>query len=409
LRIDFADCGIDWNHPLNSRAYRELIAMGLTIHRDRPLPVEPPEDKTKTFLADVFGEELIEASYDDLKHYFKSRGEVTDLRKLTGGFSSQAVVSLGDIVTKLDSNPADAERQRKFLSLDLGELNHYLPKALSEEINNIGGIALWDMTNVSKKYRKGNLFRLSKPERPLNKKSLKLIERLTNSRKYRGPTHLARMQGAQCLYDFVDHYLYVMALFHSEKNVQSFDDLVVEDPESQATNYRRRILEVRNGNVKVYNEIREIINPQTVNKLMKPLDYVIPRLADSADTVIHGDFKVENLVDGALIDSQLKKGKAIEDIARFLTDPTLNLTDDMVEHFIMRYTQHRSAHDPNHAYEKYRQLLTDLKYATHKENARRLGAMQKRNLNNPENSARMHTFLKMTEQSYRRLLSFHSS
>ncbi len=382
IAFDKENKGQSFYAALGRRGVRDIVLTKYTGKAE-------PEDKTRTFLIDTFGSEI---NVDSYKEYFAKKGGITNLRKLPGGFCAQAVVSIGNIVVKLDDHISNAIRQREFNARELGEINGFIPKPISE-VAVIDDVALWDMENVSNRYKQENLFDRSRKKRAaMDMDAVKVLEKL-NDKQYMIQTYNAVKQGAHCLYDKIDHCLYVLGLFHTEATMEKVGDLGIPLLEVTSDKYKNRIMAVRKKNEIVLPNIKNMITPDHVSELLSPLDYAVGLLKEG-NVVLHGDAKAENWVNGALIDPRLRIGKEVEDIAMLLEDPEFNLSPEMINHFINRYIQHRGMQDNNFRDNmgKHKGIHEEYNVAAYKENVRRFGAMQKRDLIVPKYMNMMQIF-----------------
>ncbi len=355
------------------------------------------------FILDTFGLELDPTA---IRRTLESHGPITSLRKIDGGYSSAGVVSLGEIVIKLDADLTRAEQEKKLLSLDMGEVSLYLPRPLSEKIEVLSGLAVWKMKNVSKVYQSENLFERSKGKRaPFTDASFRIMHELTQNINYLPAQLLARNQGAADLYDLLDHYMCVLGLFHTavsnQEGITLNDNPHFSDPEQ----HRDRILTIYPLNLGIQSEISSLFSQVELNKILGAYSRASSKLRSGRLVKIHGDLKAENVIDGNIVDPSLRSGKEVEDQVRLLSDAVYALPKPIISHFINRYIQHRRLNDA--VFESKDLLPSEMHelapYALFVEDVRRVGAMQKRNLLNPENFRTLTLYLNRADQTYQRI------
>ncbi|MCK5026399.1 MAG: hypothetical protein KAS15_07405, partial [Nanoarchaeota archaeon] len=150
-----------------------------------------------------------------------------------------------------------------------------------------------------------------------------------------------KQEGALNLYDYIDHFMYVIGLFHSNKSM-SLDLAPPIHKTSNGNTYVDAINDVPN------NDFNHIFNMygfklDDCKGVLKEIQKVIK---ENAYCPILGDFKKNNTIKGHIIDyDRIRLGHPIEDIARFLEQSEFALTNDEKMHFVQKYIMHRQIYD----------------------------------------------------------------
>lgn len=381
-KIDIRFCKVNWLNFDNGKTVQKLRQKGIDVIVDDKFYYSKPSNISDTQLVD-----RILSSFelnDDLKtqvesnlfyciEEFRENQQSLDrlIERQNQGRASRVVSKVGqDNVYKI----TDAENYKHEFSIysnKLGEFEKYKPNLIIQQDMSNEDIGILVMENLD---LKAPLFSESQRERvyPNNpffdeqhEKSRKAIAKSVNKKSKFTLTvnnndypiamsSFVKQQGAENLYDYIDHYMYVLALFHSNKNIelnlsapsymkQTGMNFVDRVKSIQDNNYRKEIIDGI-GNPEKYRGILEEINQEIVEKANCPLI---------------GDFKIGNTVKGYVIDyDRVRVGHAVEDVAKFLEQAEFNLSDVERFHFIKRYNMHRAINDQSFGDEAKKDMFT---------------------------------------------------
>lgn len=288
-------------------------------------------DKLKSAVSEL----LPYLEYEKLMNYVeKIANRFDSFSKMTGGHSSKDVVSLEDIVIKIDANPQRAFLESRFAKLDLKEFNKYRPESIGN-ITEVNSLSLWAMEDV-KKLQSGFI--------------------------------------KSGISDPIEHYLYVMGLFHNHATKKVREE--------------KLILPIGHSSIDGLKYIPGILLAyEKINlRAERELAYLEPLLEEAtaytiegADCVIDGDFKKENTGNGYKFDfGSIRWGKAAEDLARYFI--TINLDKESITYYTGKYMKHRASHDFEFrdTPEKKKELYSSLQTLMLKENLRLAAALRRR-------------------------------
>jgi hypothetical protein len=325
---------------------------------------------------------------DEISTYISERGHDTDIRFLKGGYSGQAVIALKGKVIKVDRDHHRARSQRDFFRDSKGDLSLYVPRVI-DDITYIKVAALWDMEDVSNRFSPTwNRFSLSESKRNV----LSNYDPLPNYEATEVAKEIINDQGAKGLSEFIDHYMFVASLVHSNE----YKDLWNIGPQVDPDVIKEQMYNLRD--LEKTHPLSGFLNNSTVEKLLEPLQDALNYLEPQQNILIHGDFKPGNTVDGSLVDPILRKGHGAEDAIRFLTDPSLQLSSEEIQEGLNRYALYASKKEGN--LEGMQAEIAQVFPASYLvQMVERLAATVKREILQPNEQKRTHILLNSAHQA----------
>ena len=247
------------------------------------------------------------------------------LIKLTGGFSSGIVLSSLESVAKQDSKEANEYISKIYYGLDLGEFEEFRPKF--KRVVELANSSLLIMENTFSKepaYLKTVL--RGKENRNLTKK------------------------------DYINHNLYLMGLLHKEatravkRAEKENKDLQIKENIYKTLDGKPHYEAIKepleNTSNRVYKEFKDVPD-ELVKQIIPIIDNTLAYLKSGEQSIIDGDWKGNgmNCPNGYKVDPLFCYGKEIVDIANFLSEPALKLSQAQMELYLNDYINIRSVHD----------------------------------------------------------------
>ena len=288
------------------------------------------------------------------------------LYEMKGGFSSGVVLSSLTNVAKQDTKEATKYMKDVYYGLDLGEYEKFRP-ALKDVVE-LDNSSLLIMENTFSKIPAYILTKsIIDPDNKLN----------INSADF-----------------YIKHNLYLMGLLHKEgvnavnRSFTPGKDVNIKNNVYQTLDkiphYKAIDIPLEDISNKSFREFKQD-TPKDLSVRIKPIiNDVLDYLKDGQQCIIDGDWKGNgmNLPNGYKIDPLFCYGKEIVDIANFLSEPELKLTNDQVRNYLNQYISIRSQHDKKFAYntKKHNEMKTWFDSVRLKELSVYLSCMRKRPL-----------------------------
>jgi len=279
-----------------------------------------PNLNTKTLIEEFINRINVDHSLNDHECYLVfhmilnqinlTTNNVQDIQLIDQGYTSKKGFTFKDLFIKVDSTDR-LTKEFDIYSTDFGLFNYFRPSTIEFiSSENIAILALENLHNYDPAFLKANrIFNLN-----LKKES--------------------------------DYYsLFLMSLFHKEANLHKDKfDIVEYEGIYKLRHYDEGYVPIENVSDEGYKRFRETqINIQEVKSIVE--DY-LQRQKEEADTIIHGDWKKENLVNGYLVDyAMVGRGYEVDELAYFLTDKDLNCNLKTYHKNIDKYIEIRSLHD----------------------------------------------------------------
>jgi hypothetical protein len=304
VRLGRSSFLIDYSRPEIQKKIKTLEDMGVkVIFPGFPLRFEKKPDYKESIAKWL--ERIFKLSGGELeKNLERITEKFEGLKKLEGGYSSHSVTELDGVVVKIDK-PKRAAFEHRILSLDLGEYSEYAPKVLSKP-ETIDDLALWTMNDITQE------------------------------------RHGSEKSGIS---DEIEHNMKAIGLFHynATEAVKGSKEIVLPVGHSKIDG-----LSYQEGILEAYGKIDQRLNGEKrkLEELTGALKAITQYLQDpaNADTVIHGDFKKENIKNGHIVDyGNVRWGSAVEDLMRYFISKGLNERE--MRHYVGRYIHHRSQYD----------------------------------------------------------------
>lgn len=289
---------------VNEEAIRQLIRMGVTVQQAPDFiyrkNIHTKEDDIRLLLA--------RAGLEDESIVSKVKG-LDVSRELEGGFSSNIVVSSKDQVIKI-SDKKYAQIEQRIYSLTLPQMKLFMPDYKDAlELDNISLMVLENVENSESGFAK------------------------------------SRIQ------DPILHNLYIMGLFHNEATKEVMNQGVILNRLSYQTlngekHYDSIVIPLSHFSPQELREFRRESPQQLVKEVRPIIDDVNAYILEEADTVVHGDWKLKNTVNGHILDFGVTHwGKEIEDIGYFLSEMSFNLSEEQIDNYTNQYIKMRCSHD----------------------------------------------------------------
>lgn len=392
--LDLVGCRINWLNTENGKTVQELRKKGVEVLVDNTFHYSNSQNNSDEILVSTLLDKL--GVSDDLKPMLESnlfycieqfKEKHLSLDKLIDeqkqGRASRVVTKVGreNVYKITDKNNYDHEFS--VYSTDLGEFDRYKAKlVISQDISNdnIGILVLENLDNKESVFSKSLLERVypanpffttyqekirKKIEKSVNAKSQKMITVNNNDFPILMSTFV-KEQGAKDLYDYIDHYIYVLALFHSSKKLE----LNLAPPSHMRDiSYIERIKESKN--LEFLRLIRNRLG--NLENFKSQLREINDEILESSYCPIIGDFKIANTVKGYVIDyDRVRVGVPVEDIAKFLEQSEFNLSYGERLHFLKRYNLHRNILDSDFTLEKQNEIFNLYNKIAFNENMRTL-------------------------------------
>jgi len=341
----------------------------------RHMSMRPHEESIASWLEQRFpgisGEKLE-------KYVGEISEEVRNLKKLSGGYSSDGVAGLDGVIIKVDV-PKRAREEYRNLRLDFKEASVYVPTPLSAPENLDDTTAIYTMSDITQGISGFDISGIRDP---------------------------------------IKHYLDVAGWIHqraTEAVEREGIVLLVGPQKMDGMDYVTRIRTVAPRNQGIYRLIKVPVS--AVSSLATPLDETNDLLRDVGDCVIHDNYKVGNLEDGKVFDlGHMRWGHESEDIMRFLLDPEIKkfaecegtrfyvdpvfgLVPD-IEYYTKGYISDRAKHDPvfQANTKKRNEIISIGSQAAFKEDVRYAASMSRRDLSDQSKLVKRNLFLYRANQ-----------
>ena len=420
---------INWTKVVNGKyinieTVHELEKKGIIVKHIGAfpdyLPRSPrPEDLVRTLarqlssgdekLAEIISTKLTTS----IENYFQSKSESPLLVDKPLGRISKKVVAVGDHIYKVTSSKY-YHQEMKVYETYLGTFSEFVPNFITGVYNEeIGILVVENLDNKSSKFKQTTKIRdeceklASKSllneenniRRELERKSLGLITKRHDDKDVLLRDHV-REEGAVDVYDYIDHFMYVVGLFHSSDfaalrlGQRNFDPNPVD--------YIKAVHEVPKR------EFHELINNANIPLSEKGvLSEARSYLEETSYTPIIGDFKKNNTVKGYVIDfDKVQMGNPLEDLIRFLEQSDFCLSNQAKKHFLKKYFIYRELHNPLSETQK-KEILTNYPLLAYAENMRNLRGkcLWDQNLSDPYYTKKEITALENTKRAVEQLCS----
>ncbi|MCK5026660.1 MAG: hypothetical protein KAS15_08745, partial [Nanoarchaeota archaeon] len=371
-RIDLGN-SIDWNRKdengkyVNGETIQELIRKGIKVILPNNFSYTPQKEDKEDEIRTLFQKAGLE---DEI--YIEKAKEYDVQQKLEGGFSSNIIVSSDESVIKISGNKP-AQNELKIYSLDLKQMNAFIPKLKDFlKLDNTTLMVLSNVRNCESGFHKSGF------------------------------------------HDPILHNLYLMGLFHKEatkavgKNGILMDSLIYETLDGEK-HYESMTIPLSHFNKQESREFR-YESPYNLVKQVSPIiEDVNAYIIEDADTIVHGDWKLENTVNGHIFDFGVsRRGKEVEDISYFLSEMNFKFKSEQMDQYIDYYIKFRSLHDCEFANDTKKHLEIKKYFipARLKELSIRTGVRRKRKQTEENTQIRRYYIEQMKESYNQRNLMF---
>ena len=376
---------IDWtkiknNRFINSEAMLKLRKAGIEVRMDGEFSYNPKYPDNEALLNSIINQfeldedliEIIKFNLDSTinQYLLENNGNGNGIiSECTQGRVAHKVAKIGEKVYKITS-PKNFHREYSVYASNLGAFDNFKPKLqIKEKVcnNQIGILAIENIDKKTNKFQEtchlrkinemqyddGRLTKERKKiEKRLNKDSYYLITK-DNDDNTAIIGNSVKQEGALDLYDYIDHFMYVIGLFHSNKAI-SLDLAPPRHKVSNGETYIDAINDVPNND---FNHLLDMYGFRLYD-CQGILKEIQKGIEENAYCPIIGDFKKNNTTKGYIIDyDRIRLGNPVEDIAKFLEQSEFGLTSEEKTHFVKKYFVHRQNHDESFTQERANHII----------------------------------------------------